>query len=70
MYPSLKACTQTPRQMHRHVLKYIIALDTPFYSTKFKPCTFSHSKVILPYVNSTVYPLAGLKCIPEIYCIG
>ena len=63
MYRQIDKCTDM-------LLQILIAVDTLHHSTKFQFFTLFQSKVILPHVNLTDYPLAGLKCILMFFCIG
>ena len=70
LVPFTQSLHSDPQKDTHMSLYTLVAPDSPFHSTKFQPYTPSQSKVILTHVNSTSYPLDGLKCIPEIYHVG
>ena len=66
--PCPDTCTLCSNLMHRQtgkctdmLLYILVASDTLHHSAKFQPSTSFQSKIILSHVNSSDYPLAGLK---------
>ena len=70
LYPSLISLLQTDRQMNKHTTNILVAPDILHHSTILQTCATSQSKVILTLVNSTDYPVVGLKYTLRLSCFG